>query len=328
MNVKAADITKAFDSRWIPFVTFVVMVVSAIYALSCGATYHIEGDKGLVFPSANAWISSPEVALWINMAINAAVIVLMISINKVYNIPRTITYIYATFFTVMLTASPTISSQLYSGTLLLAVVSGCMALMFSSFAQPLALRRVFLVFFLMSACASTQYAYMVYIPIFVIGCAQMRILTFRTILAALLGIITPWWIMLGVGIISPDDFHFPHFISVFSVTTVNDTLILIVTASLTTLLTITAYVMSLLKLMTYNARTRACNGLLSLITFVTILAMAIDFTNFLTYIPVLNFGAAFFLSHLFVIRRTARGWIAILSIIIAYYALYSWRIII
>lgn len=326
--MKAADITKAFDSRWIPVVTFAVMVVSALYALSCGTTCYIEGDKGLVFPSANTWISSPETALWLNVAINAAVIVLMISINKVYNIPRTITYSYATFFTVMLTASPTISSQLYSGTLLLAVVSGCMMLMFSSFAQPMSLRRVFLVFLLLSAGASTQYAYMVYIPVFAIGCAQMRILTLRTILAALLGIITPWWILLGSGIINFDDFHLPHFSSVFSATNVHDTLILIVTVALTTLLTITAYMMSLLKLMTYNARTRACNGLLSLIAFVTIVAMAVDFTNFLTYIPMLNFCAAFFLSHLFVIRHSARGWIAILSIITVYYALYIWRIIV
>ncbi len=325
--MKWAEITKAFDSRWVLAIAFALMVASAVYALSSGSAGLIPGDKGLVFPSANEWISSPLSGLWVNIAIIAAVIVLMIFVNKIYNIPRTITLIYATFFAVMQTASPTVSSQLFSGTVLLAVVSGCMVMMFGTFAQPMALRRVFLVFFLLSSASATQYAYVAYLPAFAIGCAQMRILTFRTVLAALLGIISPWWILLGGQIITFDDFHAPHFISVLSATTARDSMILITAVSLTVVLTVVAYAMSLLKLMTYNARTRACNGLLTLITATSIIAMAVDFTNFLTYIPMLNFCAAFFLGHLFVIRRGARGWIAILSIITIYYALYLWRII-
>lgn len=307
-------------------VSFLVMAASAFYALSCGAVEPFSGDDGLVFPSPNEWTSSPVTGLWISLGVCAAVIVMMIFINKVYNIPRTITLIYATFFTVMQTATPAISSQLFSGTLLLAVVSACMMLMFGSFGQTMALRRLFMVFFLLSSATAAQYAVIVYLPVFVIGCAQMRILTFRAVLAAVLGIITPWWILLGAGVISFDDFHFPRFVSVFSAPTARDSVILLITLSVTVALTVTAYAMSILKLMTYNARTRACNGLLTLITAATVIAMAFDFNNFMTYLPLLNFCGAFFLSHLFVIRRAERGWVAIISIITVYYALYIWKI--
>lgn len=307
-------------------VSFLVMVASAIYSLSCGAVEPFNGDNGLVFPSSNEWTSSPVAGLWINIAVTAAVIVMMIFINKAYNIPRTITLIYATFFAVMQTATPAISSQLFSGTVLLAVISACMMLMFGSFGQSMALRRLFMVFFLLSAATATQYAFIVYLPVFAIGCAQMRILTFRAVLAALLGIITPWWILLGTGVTGIEDFHFPNFISIFSVATVSDSLILVITLCVTVVLTVTAYAMSVLKLMTYNARTRACNGLLTLITVATVIAMAVDFNNLMTYLPLLNFCGAFFLSHLSVIRRAPRGWVAIISIITVYYALYIWKI--
>lgn len=324
--MKASDITGAFDSRGALVITFLLMAVSAFYAQSCGVVGPFAGDKGLVFPSPNEWISSPSVSLWVNIAVTAAVIVLMIFINKVYNIPRTITLVYATFFTVMQTATPAVSSQFYSGTFLLAVVVSCMLLMFGSFSRPAALKQVFMVFFLLSAATAAQYAFIIYLPVFAVGCAQMRIFSFRAAIAALLGVITPWWIMFGLGIIGPDDFHTPRFLSIFSAATLRDSLILILTVLLSVVLVITAYGMSLLKLMTYNARTRACNGLLTLITAVTVIAMAVDFNNLATYIPLLNFCTAFFLSHLFVIRRSPRSRIAVISFILAYYALYLWRI--
>ena len=106
-----------------------------------------------------------------------------------------------------------------------------------------------------------------------------------------------------------------------------DTILLVSTIAFTVILTLTAYALSVLKLITYNARTRACNGLLTLITFVTVVVMAADFTNFITYLTLLNCCSAFFLGHLFVIRNSPRAWVAIISITVIYYAIYIWTII-
>lgn len=304
----------------------IVMVASAVFAVDSGLVSYFVGNKGLVFPSANEWIASPQTSLWVNLAVNALILALMIYINRAFNIPRTITLVYATAFAVMQTASPDVTAQFYSGSALCLVVTSCMVLMFSAYSNPASLRRVFLVFFLLSAAVATQYAYIFYIPVMALACVQMRIMTLRTVLAALLGIITPWWIMIGLGIISFSDFHLPKIMSVFSAGSGKQTLILAITAGLTVLLIITAYMMSILKLMTYNARTRACNGLMSLTTVVTIIAMAADFTNFQTFLPLLNLCAAFQLSHMLVIRNSPRSWIFISSIVIIYYTLYIWRI--
>jgi len=324
--VKAADVTKVLHSRAFLAFTVVVMVLSAFYACDLDMLGGIAGGSGLIFSSPDKWIPSDVASFWVNLGVNLLIIALMIYINKVYNIPRTITLIYASFYAVMQTATPEISARFCSGTLLCVVVSGCLALMFSVYSNPMAIRRVFLVFFILSTALASQYAIVFYLPVFAIACAQMRIFTIRTLLAVLIGIITPWWIMLGLGVVTFEDFRLPCLSIVFSSASGIDAMIIVITAGLTILIAAIAYVLSVLKLMTYNARTRACNGALNLASVFTVIAMAVDFTNFLTYLPLLNFCAAFQLSHAFVIRNTPRAWISISLIVSIYLALYIWRI--
>ncbi len=304
------------------------MVASTFHAFKSTGITPISDYKGTVFPSPNDWIASPLASLWTNIGLIAAIAVMMVYINKAYNLPRTITLICATMFAVIETATPGITAQLCSGTVMAAIIVGSMILMFGVYSQPGALRRVFMVFFLLSSAVTVQYAFAVYIPVFLVACAQMRIFTLRSMLAALLGIITPWWIIFGGGIASPADLHLPHFTSLLDNINSTDTVILLITIGITVLLLAGAYVLSLLKLMTYNARTRACNGLLTLVSLVTIVAMGADLTNFITYLTLLNCCTAFFLGHLFVIRNHQRSWIAIAAIIALYYAIYIWRIIV
>lgn len=302
------------------------MILTALYALADGAVIRIADDSGTLFPSPNEWISDPYISMWVNLGLILVVMAGMIFINKTYNIPRTITLIYAFFYIVLQTATPEVSAQLCSGTLMNLIIIGVMTLMFSTFDLPASRRRVFLGFFLISAAVTVQYGFAVFIPVFLIACAQMRIFNLRTLLAALLGIVTPWWILFGAGVISPSDVHVPDSINFIDIEITLDTIIIVVTISLTVLLALTAYLLSLLKLMTYNARTRACNGLLLLITIATVFAMAADFTNYMTYLPLLNCCTAFLLGHLFVIRNSQRAWIVISAITATYYAIYIWRI--
>ena len=303
----------------------IVMIASAFYAVATGAVTPVSDDNGTILPPVSEWISSPIMSLWANTGVILIIIAFMVYINKAYTIPRTITFIYATFFAVLQTATPEITARMGSGTLLAAIIMASMTLMFSVYSKPESRRRVFLVFFLLSSAIAVQYAFIVYIPVFIIACAQMRIFTLRTVLAALVGVITPWWLLFGAGIVTPGDFHLPHFVSVIEAADSAETILLASTIALTVVLTMTAYALSLLKLITYNARTRACNGLLTLLTVVTVIAMAADFTNFITYLTLLNCCSAFFLGHLFVIRNSPRAWVAIISIII-YYAIYIWKI--
>ena len=154
----------------------------------------------------------------------------------------------------------------------------------------------------------------------------MRIFTLRTVLAALLSIITPWWLLLGFGIVSPSDFHLPQIVSIFTSIDLGRAIVLLTTVALTVMLTVASYLLTVLKLITYNAQTRARNGFLTLLTLVTAIAMVIDYSNLTAYLTLFNFCASFMLAHLITIHAGEKSGVGIVLIIITYLSLYVWTL--
>lgn len=304
------------------------MVVGAWFDYYTGRVTYIPGDKGFALPSANDWISSAIPEMGVNLVIVGAVIVLAIYLNRAFNVLRAMTMLYVVFFAIFELATPNLLAQLNTSTVLCAVVVACTVLLYSCYGDHRRIRRVFLIFFILSVAAATQYAFVVYLPLFVLGCAQMKIMNVRTIGAALLGIVTPWWILLGFGIVSPDGIHYPEVVSIFDAINFNQAIALAVTVGITVLLTISAYMLTLLKSMTYNAKSRSFGSFIAVMTAVTIVAMVIDYTNITAYVAMLNFCAAFQLSHFFLLHKNEKSYIAISIILSVYLVLYTWRTII
>ncbi len=231
------------------------------------------------------------------------------------------TTLYITFFAVMQLSEPDLSVTFYGGSLLVAVMPLCLMLLFGCYRAPNRTRSVFLIFMLLSGLSAFQYCFLVYLPVFLIGCAQMRILNARTLVAALLGCITPWWILFGFGVIGLQDIHLPSPGSLTARIDAGD-IVSLVSVGLTVLLVILSYVLNVLKAIAYNAQSRAINGSFATLTLFTILAIFLDFNNIASYIPLLNFCAAIQLAHFFSVHRAEKSWIAIASIMAVYIVLF------
>lgn len=321
-------ITRFLHSRYAVVAATVTAVAAVAFAgMRDTALTPIAGDRGVVFASANGWIDNPDLSLWISVALNVGIAMLMIFINRTYNVLRSVTMLYATLFAVMQMATPDLEARLNSGTIMAALLIGSYTLLFATFGNPAAPSRrlVFLIFALLSAGATTQYCFLFYLPVLVAACMQMRIFTLRTAVAALLGLITPWWIIFGLGIASPGQLHLPHMVSVFSDIGSREAVLLLVTAGFTVFAALAAWALCFMKMLGYNARTRACNGVLTLTMLMSMVAMAADYTNMVVYIPTLNMCASIQVAHFFALHRRERSWIAILSFISVYVALYLWR---
>ena len=74
--------------------------------------------------------------------------------------------------------------------------------LYTTFQDSERTRRVFLSFCIVSAGALVDITCAAYLIALFVGCFQMRCITLRTMLAAVLGIITPWWIAWGTGALS------------------------------------------------------------------------------------------------------------------------------
>lgn len=318
----ATQATRLIHTRPFGFAVGVVAFIALTVFFCMGLTGHIDGNRGFVLPSANMWIETPWLDFLCSLAGSALVIVLMWALSKVYNVFRSVTGLYMAFFAFMQLAVPALSTQFYTGTLLSTVIPVCMLLLFSSYRSTDASSKIFLIFFLLSLCAATQYCFAIYTITFLIGCAQMRIFNRRTLLAAFMGIITPWWIMLGFGIISLENIHMPSLVSIFSVIDYQDSLMLLITIGVTTLIMLGCYILNVLKTIAYNARARAVNGAFTITGLTTLIALGVDYPNIISYVPLLNFCAAMEATHFFSTHRADKSFIAILIILAIYAAIF------
>ncbi len=316
MNI--AQITRLLHSRVFGVVFGVVAIICATFYYGMGYSVPLDSDNGFCFPSANEWLRPGTLDFLVAVSGNIAIAVLMLLMNKLFNVLRSITGLYISLFAVMQLGIPDLATQFYTGTVLGAALAVALLLLFSCYRNLDGTRRVFLVFFGFSALASTQYCYAVYLPVFLVGLAQMRVFNGRSLVAALLGLITPWWLLIGFGIVDLWDIEMPRFESVFGLMDTRGRIMLLSCVGFTALLTVTSIVLNVFKTIAYNAKSRAYNGALNLAAIVTLLAMSLDYRNMVCYIPTLNFLSALQVSHFFSIHRASKSGVAILSILAVY----------
>lgn len=302
----------------------IVAIVAAVAVIVVnflrGNILVISESKGLGLPSAGGWVAPGELSLALNIALTIVAAMLMILLNKRYNIIRSMSSLYAAMFIVMQASLPGLACRFGDGTLLCVTTLFAAFILFSTYGRPGETRGVFMVFFLLAAGALTQYAYAFLIPVFLLGCVQMRILTFRTLLAAGIGIVTPVWILLGLGVIRLDEIALPDFTNIFSLLDRDDAILILASAGFTVLVTIVTGVANFMKIYGYNSRARAFNGFFGILAGTTIMLLLVDFSNITVYLPLLNCCAAFQVGHFFVINRHRRTYIPIIALILIYAA--------
>ncbi len=284
---------------------------------------HVIANKGIALHIADTWIDHGYLSLFVNLLLNIAILAMMVYINQRFNVLRNITMIYASLFIIFQLAFPDLLCQFYSGTLLCLVVMLCTIMLFSSYRNRDSAQRVTFVFILLTLGALTQYAFILYIVVFLIGCGQMHILNLKMTLAAVIGIITPLWILYGFGIVSLGDFRVPEFVNILATMEPNEVLQIVLSFGITAFICVVSMVFNIMRIMGYNAHTRELNSFLFLLSFVTLLMALIDYTNMITYIPLLNCCTAFQLGHLFVLGDEARrGYVGMFLTIFVYVGLY------
>lgn len=320
------DFVRFLHSRFGAMLMMAIAVIGTIVSYCMGNIKHLPGDTGMWLPSANDWIAVGRISLAVNLSLNILIAILLLLLNKWFNILRSPSNLFAGIFLILQMSLPDLMGQFYGGTLLCVVVLFSTIVLYCTYNRPFPRQPIFLIFFLLAVGSMTQYAYVFYLPVFFIGCAQMRILNIKTFLAAGIGILTPVWIMWGFGFITFENLEMPTFVNVFSALDSQETLQMLVSVGLTVMLLFVLGVLNLLKVYNYNSKMRAYNGFISITSIVTVILIIIDYTNLAIYVPLLNCCAAFQIGHFFASNEYRRSYIAILGIIVAYCALYVWSV--
>lgn len=324
--MKEQELTRLLHSRYGFMLMLLVSVTGTVAAWFMGDVVHVAGNNGFGLPSANEWISDSAISLGVSLGLNVAIALLLLYLNRRFNIIRSVSMLFAGMFLVMQGGQPSLMGQLYDGSVMCFVILLAIIPFFSTFQRPDRTRRIFLSFLLISLGSLTGYAYAVYLIIFLIGCFQMQCLSLRGLLAAGTGIITPYWILWGFGIITFSSFKVPEFINIFDALEGRDLAQIVVYTIVNLILGVGFGIFNMVKIYSYNGRARAYNGFWMILTLITTLFVILDYTNLIIYLPILNCCTAIQIGHFFTINNMRRTYIPICCIYVAYIVLYVWSV--
>ncbi|MDE6503304.1 MAG: hypothetical protein K2K78_02425 [Muribaculaceae bacterium] len=308
--------TKYIHSRAAAIMLMIVAVCAAAARLSGTA---VPQTPATVFPPPDTWLAPETVSFAVNIAANIAIAFTLLVINRTYRLMRSITGIFVGFFFFMLLAQPDALRYFSRGSFTALAVMLLTALLFSTYASPAATRSTYLLFMLLALAALFQYNIIFLMPVFILGTIQMKIFDLRAILAIVMGIVTPLWILLGFGIIPPDSISLPELRPVTPSPDHSEYITGLVTTAFTGVIGLLFTFANLIKVMSYNSARRAFNGFITLLFLATLILIVADHRNLPTYVPMLDIIAAYQAGHFFATRRYRLSYIPI-CVILAIYA--------
>lgn len=329
MTRQEKQITRILKSRGFTWLLVILALGASYMALSDAWPSRPQAASGLWLPSPDLWTDSPSLSWLLSAAISCGVGLMMVLVNRLFNLLRTVSVAFVGYFMVMQAATPYALTCFDGGELLALVVMVCMTLMFSIFQSYDVTRRVFLVFFLLAAGAVVDYGFALYVPLFFLACYQMRVFKLRNLLAGVVGLATPLWILWGFGVIHLSGLTLPAAPVPAEIFRRPEALPMSLSVVVTLVAGLYFGSANIIKVMALNARSRAFNGLLSSTGVFTGLLCIIDFSNIAFYVTLLNCCTAMQAGLYMRIYASRRAYVPLSVMLVAYggcYILKSWLV--
>ena len=264
------------------------LVAMAILALMMGVQPVPVQGKGIFFSLQGAFIEAGPVSAGVNVMCLLVTGVIMLALNKVFTYVRSMTHLFVSAFFLLELANPSGLVSLNAGTLLCLMSAVTLLPLFGSFQDNHSQRSIFLIFALIATGAMFHYGFLVLIPAYLLGFANMRALGMKGVLAMLIGLVTPFWIVLGLGIASLNEARLPQwFIS--ELPQVN---LLLVLAAATAVLGILLAVVNLFTILNYRMQPRVYNIFLVILLIMGVIAACLDYHDMAVFLPLLSLMVA------------------------------------
>lgn len=253
----------------------------------------VETPLGVCLPSPNEWPLQRWVSWGINLTLTVGIACALYLINKHFNFIRTTDTVLPAAFLVLMAAVPQVSMRLDAGVMVSFVWVGLIPLLFSAYRRPNATQQMFVAATFISLGSMICYAFALYaVGLLILG-AMMKVLRVKEFIATLMGLVAPYWVGIGFGLIDLSWFRMPvptNFIMNFRPDV--ESVLLAATIGFTLLWVIPLSLRNSIRLYAGNSRILAMNFSFTVLGIISILGMLIDYGNIATYIPTLFMSAS------------------------------------
>lgn len=281
-------INEYFNGKSFMLLCAMALVAVTAVSLTLGIEPSSIQGEGLFFSLRGTLIDRGPVSAAINVLCLLATGGIMLALNKVFTFVRSMTRLFVSAFFLLMLSNPSGLVSFNAGTLLCLITAVTLMQLFASFQDSHAQRSIFLIFALIATGTMFHYGFLALVPVYLLGFANMRVLDFKGVLAMLIGLVTPFWIVLGLGIVSLSDAHLPQwFLMERPVMTLQFGMTLA-----TSILGVILMVMNLFTIMNYRMQPRVYNIFLMTMLVMVIIVLCFDYHDLAVFLPLLNLMVA------------------------------------
>lgn len=270
--------------------------LAVIVAAFLGRLWGLEGPvtdvSGFLFTVKGSPLGHNLVSTIVNVLCLLVTGGILLALNRVYVYVRSETHLMAAAFFLLALSYPSGLVTFNMGTVLCLLAALATMPLFAAYQDRHSQRSIFLITALMAAGSLFDYGFLMLLPAFLLGFINMGIMNLKGVLAMLFGLVTPFWIVLGLGIASPADMALPQWHGIWTLSRQELLRPIVAIALFIAALGGTLAVMNMLTIMNYRMQTRVCNAYFVYLLTMVIVAMAIDWSHLDTYLPLLNLMVA------------------------------------
>lgn len=285
----------------------------------------IASDFGICLPSPNLWPLRYPADWILNSALLFIIIAAVFFCNKHFNFVQGNGLTLPIVLMTLLAGNPFISRVFCSSTLLLGAVTLCLWILFGTWEKRNATQDYFTVATIMSLGSMMQYAFIPMTAAMIAAGALLKSLRLKETLAFLLGLVAPYWVAVGLGLVPLTAFHLPTLDNIFHAgpAASPDFFLMLAGTGLLFVFCALLNATDAVRLYAGNSRIRCMNSAISSIGYVAALCMLLDYNNLLAYAGILYLWMAVQAGNLFALHRLHRPNLLLLILGILYAALYT-----
>lgn len=306
----------------------VIAFAMAVIAYMLNPVNILRMQMGLCLDSPDLWQISPILSWILNICVIALIPLILYIINKRYNFIRTTEPTFPAVFLVMATSCPWFTQGLNTSTLLCLVNVACLGIIFSTYDQKNAISQMFIIGLVLGLGSMMQYAFLIMVAVYFLCALFMKVLRFKEMLAFLTGIVCPYWMALGLGLIHLSDFHMPSMISFFSTNNDHpDILFLLLGIGLAVFSGFIITLMNFMKLYAGNSKVSAMNLCVMTLGLALVILIFVDYENITAYVISLYLVTAVQISNICALWDISQQWLVSVVPSILYIALFAGTLI-
>lgn len=293
-----------------------ISIVATLAMCSVAFLLHPEqrlsGELGICLPSPNLWKINPVSSWLINTVLLGGIAAGAFFLNRTHNFIRSTQPVLPALFLVLAASNPWATGYLSSSTLLCAVNLLSLSVLFRAYNSPNATQELFVVGTFLSVGSMFQYAFLPMVPAYVAGAVMMKSFRIKEALAMGMGLMAPYWVGVGMGIIPPEAFSVPQLTNLFNdFAHVSNLFVFMISVGVAAFAAILLGLNNAMKLYAGNSRVNAQNMCISFVGVVCIICIVVDFSNMMAYVDTLYFTAAVQVANLCALWHFKREWIIV-----------------